>query len=517
MALALVPSVVLAVVYLVWAPPSADLAAQTFRVDLFELHGYEIWSNAWYSGFHLPGYSLVYPPLASIFGMRLVAAVAAVVAAGLFAAIVMPRYGDRAKLAIFLFGLGTATSLFSGRLTFAVGVAFGLAAVLALDRDRPVLAGVLAGLTSFASPVAGLFAAFAGGVEFVLGRRRDGIALAGPALAGIIVISLGFPNGGMEPFAANTFWLISIATLLVLFLAPPDERTIRIGALLYLVMCTVLAVFDTPIGGNATRLGALFAAPLFALATVGRRSTAVVAVALVPLLYWQWVAPVRDLADAVGEPSVEEGYYDPLLEEIDRVAPDEPFRVQIPPTRNRWEAVYVAAEYPLARGWMRQLESDDFDLFEHGNLDADGYREWLDDRGVALIAVSRNAEPDYLSNDEIDLIDSGLPYLHQVWSNDDWDLYEIDDPAPLADPPATLTDLGDDSFNIEVPRPGEYLVRVRFSPYWEVDGGRACVDEEGEWTRVTAGEAGTFNVDTDFSVGAFFRALAGSGLEICSD
>src|SRR5215210_3017720 len=124
MARAFVPSIVLAVVYLIWAPPSADLAAQTFRVDLFEAQGYEIWSNAWYSGFHLPGYSLVYPPLASIFGMRLVAAVSAVVAAALFAALVIPRYGDRANVALVLFGAGTATSLFSGRLTFALGVAF---------------------------------------------------------------------------------------------------------------------------------------------------------------------------------------------------------------------------------------------------------------------------------------------------------------------------------------------------------------------------------------------------------
>ena len=94
----MVPAVLLAAVYLIWSPPSADLAAQTFRTELFEAHGFEVWSNAWYGGFHLPGYSLLFPPLASLLGIRLVGAISVVVAAGLFAALVRPHYGDRAPL-----------------------------------------------------------------------------------------------------------------------------------------------------------------------------------------------------------------------------------------------------------------------------------------------------------------------------------------------------------------------------------------------------------------------------------
>ena len=36
----MVSALVLAVVYLVWAPPSADLAAQAFRAHLFAEHGF---------------------------------------------------------------------------------------------------------------------------------------------------------------------------------------------------------------------------------------------------------------------------------------------------------------------------------------------------------------------------------------------------------------------------------------------------------------------------------------------
>jgi len=258
----MVPAVLLAAVYLIWSPPSADLAAQTFRTELFEAHGFEVWSNAWYGGIHLPGYSLLFPALASVIGIRLVGAISVVIAAGLFEKLVRPHYGDRARLSIWLFGLGTATNLFTGRLTFALGIAIGLGALLAIDRGRPAPATVLAILTPAASPVAGLFLAFAGAVLAVTGRRNDGLVVGVSALVATALIAFAFPTGGVEPFEANTFILISAATLILVVLLPRAENRLRLAAVLYLLMCLALFVADTPVGGNAKRLGALLAAPL---------------------------------------------------------------------------------------------------------------------------------------------------------------------------------------------------------------------------------------------------------------
>lgn len=508
----MVPAVLLAAVYLIWSPPSADLAAQTFRTELFEAHGFEVWSNAWYGGIHLPGYSLLFPPLASVLGIRLVGAISVVAAAGLFAALVRPHYGERARLAIWLFGLGAATNLFTGRLTFALGVAIALGALLAADRERPAPAAILAVLTPAASPVAGLLLAFAGAVLVVTGRREDGLLVGVPALATTTLIAFAFPTGGVEPFEANTFTLISAATLILVLLLPPAENRLRLAGALYLVMCLALFVLDTPVGGNATRLGALLAAPLLALGAWGRRSAWLVALALLPLLYWQWVAPVRDLTDAVGEPSVEAAYYDPLLAELERRAPVEPFRVQVPPTRNRWEADYVGQRFPLARGWLRQAESDDFDLFQDANLTAASYRAWLDERGVAFVALSLDAEPDYLSEDEIELVRGGLPYLEEVWSNDDWELYEVGDPRPVAAAPVRL---GETGFELAAPAAGEIEVAVRWSPYYRVTEGDACVRENGDWTVVDARSRGTIRVEARMSAGGIADALTGA-TEACS-
>ena len=79
---------VLAAIYLLVDPPSADLAAQTYRTWLFEHHGFVLWDNGWYGGHHIPAYSILFPPLAALSSPQLVGAVAAVVSAWAFERIV---------------------------------------------------------------------------------------------------------------------------------------------------------------------------------------------------------------------------------------------------------------------------------------------------------------------------------------------------------------------------------------------------------------------------------------------
>ncbi len=195
-------------------------------------------------------------------------------------------------------------------------------------------------------------------------------------------------------------------------------------------LAIVLFVVPTALGGNMTRLGALFAGPVLALVLWPRGRLVVLAVSL-PLLYWQLVAPIRDVRKASGDPSTEEAFYSPLIGELDRRwASEGPFRTEVPPTKNRWEADYVARDFPIARGWLRQLESDDFDLFTDGRLDAAAYRDWLDRHAVSYVAVP-DAQLDYLAEDEVALIASGLDYLDPVWRNEDWVSTASRTPRPL--------------------------------------------------------------------------------------
>jgi hypothetical protein len=505
----MVPAALLALVYLLVAPSSADLAAQTFRSDLFSAHGFLLWNDYWYGGHHLLSYSVLFPPLGAAMGPRAVGALSAVAAAALFAALARRAYGTRAGLAILWFGTGTATMLFTGRLTFALGVAVGTGALLAVQRRRLWTAVLLGALASCASPVAGLFVALAGVAVALAGDRRGGVALGAGAITVIAVLSWAFPTGGVEPFAFSALVPVLLFAAVGLVLLPPEEAAIRWAIVVYALAAIVAFAVPNPVGGNMARLGALAAGPVLALGLVGRRSLALAILAL-PLLYWQWVAPVRDLSAAAGDPSVKEAYYAPLLAELQRRTRGAPVRVEIPPTRNRWEATYVAPHFSLARGWLRQLESDDFDLFTNGNLTAAAYRGWLYQRGVTYVAVS-DAEPDYLSRDEEALIAAGAPFLKPLWSDSHWRLYRVrGTPGLVSDAsrpaqPATsgrLTELGPADFTIVAPRPGRLLVRLHHTSYWTVTAGDACVEPDGEWTAVKVGQPGSIRVSARFSLPA---------------
>ena len=54
----------LALAWLALAPATPDLAAQVYRAGLFEREGYTLYDLYWYGGHHMPGYSLLFPPLA---------------------------------------------------------------------------------------------------------------------------------------------------------------------------------------------------------------------------------------------------------------------------------------------------------------------------------------------------------------------------------------------------------------------------------------------------------------------
>ena len=55
-------------VWLAVDPRTPDLAAQVYRANLFAEVGWTVWDGRWYGGHDIPGYSLVFPPLAALVG-----------------------------------------------------------------------------------------------------------------------------------------------------------------------------------------------------------------------------------------------------------------------------------------------------------------------------------------------------------------------------------------------------------------------------------------------------------------
>lgn len=482
-------SAALAAIYLVWQPQTLDLSAQTFRADLWERDGFVIWNPNWYGGHTIPGYSLLYPPLGAWLGPALLGALSAVVATALFAAIALRAWGERAWLGVIWFGLASVAAPLAGRTTFALGLAIGLACVLAVQRRRPALALASGLLTSLASPVAGLFTALACGAVLAarfspsqwIGRRDGPVApaLAGAlgALGALLALGLAFPTDGYQPFALSAWIWIPLTVLAVLVLTGIDQPLLRWGAVLYLVLSVITLAGDSPLGGNVVRLGATFAGPLLAIILLGRRP-ALLALVAVPLLFWQWTATVRDVAAAEAEPATAPAYFDPLAGAIaSQAAPFE--RVHVSPTRNRWEAVYAAERFPITWGWLRQLESEDLEFLEQDSIEPAEYRRWLATKGASLVAIS-DAEPDRIARAERRLFDSGAFDDELVAEREPWRIYRLAPPARgVGSSQAVLAELGPDGFSVRMD-PGSAVLDLRYTPYLEVTGGDGCVERAGD-------------------------------------
>jgi hypothetical protein len=518
----------LALALLIWSPPVGDLAAQVFRTELFQRAGLAIWNGSWYGGHYTLTYSLIFPPLAALLGPQLVGTLAVVASSYFFDRLVRDRWGTEARWATLWFAVGVVTLLADGQLTFALGVAFGLAALRCLQLGHRGLTILAAGLCPLASPVAGAFLAgvlLAGAVEFR--SRPDRLPVGAGALALVLTVApnLAFPEGGQFPFVFSSFIAIPAWCLGAMVLTQgvrSEERQLRRVIVGYLLAATLIWLTPNAMGGNAVRLGALFGGPVLAAVLLSRRPrravplwvfTTVLSLTMAGSLYWQFNASVAQIARSVGDPSTTKAYFHPAAQWL-RAHDAQGMRIEVPPTANHWESAYLAPKFELARGWLRQLDTTRDDLFyDASELNAATYRAWLRSNAISYVALP-DAPLDYSSEEERRLILSEPSYLNLRFHDRHWRIYEVRDPRPLVAPlgaaSAQTLWFGRSGFALDVKRPGEFLVRVNFTPYWSISHGSGCIIRHGDWTVARASRPGVFRVAADFSVGRAWNAMTGA-------
>jgi hypothetical protein len=520
-----------------------DQAAQTYRTVQFQLHGLMLWDSGWYSGNFPLGYSVLFPAVAATFGLKVVAVASAVIATWSFDRVIRSYFGSR-PLGTWYFAISTLLPVTIGQWPFLAGEAAGLLALVCLQRGRRPPAVALGILASLFSPLAAAFLAMGCLAWAAYSTRRRWI-IATAAVCMVVVLALGAAFPGTGPFPFPWTGLVPTELLCLTALSPLVQTTpaVRLGALLYAVASLFSFVVPNPLGGNAPRLAASVGIPLLACfltapgpalsrlshsavvrSLVGRgrnvllpgrwRYAAVVLV--VPFAAWQW-APWDGIVTSPGAaPYTQAQFYQPLLTELSVVAPD-PVRVEIPPTIDHWESAFVAPYVSLARGWERQLDIVDNPLFYNpGALTPASYEAWLDTEGVTYVALPA-APLDYAARQEGALLASGrVAGLDPVWSDADWKLWRVNASPGLVSGAAVLTSLEPDHLILDATLPGPITVRVRYTKYWSVTTGSACVGPALEpalgpalaaadgtvsksaptyqWTQVTALQAGTIEL-----------------------
>jgi hypothetical protein len=556
-------SVALASLMLIWDPRVGDLAAQVFHTEVFENTGLAIWNGSWYAGHYTLNYSLLFPPAAALLGPQVVGMLAVVASSYLFDRLVQDHWGTEARWATLWFGAGVVTLLADGQLTFALGVAFGLAAIRALQTGRGTLAVLAAAACPLASPVAGAF--LAGAIAVGLWERgerlrRAAIVAALVALVLTVAPNLAFPEPGRFPFVWSSYISIPIWCAGALFLTwrAEGEGRLRRVVIGYGLASTLIFLTPNALGGNAVRLGALFGGPVLAAALLAHRPlpvglrgaarstpaaaatvpstalaagprtpglapplpwiprwfyTAVLVVTLTGSLYWQFTASVTQIARAVGDPSTKASFFHPAARWL-MTHGARGTRIEVPPTANHWESAYLAPKFELARGWLRQLDTARDDIFyKEGALTEKSYARWLRGNAISYVALP-NAPLDYSSIRERGLIRSDPPYLKERFHDDHWRIYEVVDPKPMVAPlgagRASMTRLGPQGFALDVTQPGEFLVRLNFTQYWSIARGAGCLLRGGNWTIARTAHTGIFSVDADFSLDGAWNAMTGA-------
>ena len=550
------------VLHLLWwrflANAGGDIAAQDAWAEFARAHPDSAYNFAWYGGMHPVSYSVLSPYFMAVLGVRPTMVLAGTVSAGLLARLLtrtQPLDGWRRWVPVLYGAAALVGNAVSGRVTFALGTAFALAALCVVfawpaagDPDstwrsrrvrwvRGGLAALAAAAATGGSPVAGLFLGLVAAALWLGRRRAASYAIGVPP---VIVVALGavlFPFSGQQPMNWVSAILPLIIGAVVVAFAPGRWRTVRTGGAVYVVAVLLAWLIPSPIGTNISRLGLIFGGVALVAAAVGawrtswvgrRLGTALVAtllgMAIATSTIWQVATAALD-AVSTAPSQAWTADLDPLLAQLEK-RDAQLTRVEVVPTKSHREAAAIAPHVPLARGWNRQADAERNPIFYRDRpLRAPAYQRWLQRWAVGYVVLS-TATPDAAAVEETQLVKGGLPYLRPVWSDANWSLYQVQHPTPLVTPPARIVGFDPAEISVYTPQPGRFVIRVAASPWLSLvqegevdqqqggllldqpclshvngeDPGRADRTNAPDWLVLHAPHAGTYHIAAPYKV-----------------
>jgi hypothetical protein len=443
----------------------------------------------------------------------------------LFASIVEREWGAAGHWPARAFGVLAAGPIFVGTYSYALGLAAGLGALWALQRDRRWLAAAAAALTLGFSPLAFVFLCLVL-VALALVRRVGPHALAFViALAGIAAIQLAalvfFPSSGPYPFRGLELAAVLTVSVLGAELARRSRHGAILGAFFLVWGAASIAMFvvSTPVGENLTRLRSVVFPVMLMTAFVARfRPRWLTALALSAALVYNVAPYAGAVLDRTDVRAAHRPFWDPAVTFLrDRSTPN--YRVEVVPTFDHWEAYWLPrAGIPLARGWYRQIDIARNELFYEKPLAPAAYREWLRGMGVRFVVLPETRLGQKGEEREARLLRSGRSGLRPALRTPQLTIYEVPRPEPILTGPGdpAVTRLDHAGVEGTLPVAGSYRLKIRYTRYWRVKAGSVCVERLADgMTVVRATRPGRFALAVPEGPGGLVRALVGRAPAHC--
>ena len=523
LALAVAPVVAvaaaLAVMHLVGLT-GGDAAAHAYKTSLVAQGQSLVWDDLWYAGsYGIVGYGVVYYELARLVGAVPIVVLSAGLLPLLFHLYVRRAWRVTSLLPAVALAVIVVFYLTNGQDPFLLAMALTMAGLALLAHDHPVWAALPVGVAAFTNPVAVAVGAVFVAAEALAWRPvRRRVLLFAVALSPFVVVWLGVQLAfrGRASYLAQPTELLkwtavaAIGVVLARLSDDPERRAKQILFALAGALCLAAIVVPTELGNNAGRFLALFGLPALLMVRRVRLPRAATAALLAAVAAVQLATPVSYLLRPGDAAQTKAAFFAPVLSFARRdYRPD--FRYHVVALRLHWESYYFPrAGLPITRGWFRQSDWQHNAILYQSPTRAQ-YIAWLRDLGVNDVFVPRAAH-DISSVGEPALIRRS-PAFVRVFQSSSWTVYRLRTTSPLVVaaggsvgstlPPAAqgaaVTAVGHATIAVAVARPGAYIVKFTWTPYWRLVAapGRAAAAgslerARGDWTLLRAARPGRY-------------------------
>ena len=493
--------------------PGWDDAAHVYKVFLMREGQGVFWDTYWYGGsYGAITYGFVYYWLAQFIPGPVLVALASGLLPLFFYLYQRGAWGIDDVWPSWLFVAVLCMYQANGQDPFLVALCLAMAGLALLAAARPLLAALLVGLAVFANPLA-LFVVGVFLVGDFVGRRalrRRYLVFAAwlaPFVVARVLVGVAFaePTSYVNEFNQMVlFWSFALAGIALAGLNAVHPR--RPFAILFFTYALIIAASyltpQSPLGNNVGRFAMVFGISLLLLLRNDRlrRLFGVVPLSSIPIILFallQLSSAYHHYTNHSDHRATEAGFFAPALATAERLY-DPDYRVHVVAPRRHWEALFFPkAGFPITRGWYRQADAIHNGLFYEGYT-ASEYLAWLRRMGVEYVFLPEEPLDSWSRNERGILLSS--PLFQKVERLDGWRVFRVPDPQPLIVPldggDAHVLEVGHLSVRFVVERPGRFLLKVSYTPYWELEGGTVS-EGAGGFTEMDVPEPGEYELRFD--------------------
>lgn len=501
-----------------------DAPAHLYKMALLEQDTGFFWDNNWYGGaYDLLSYGFIFYFAARIVGYSALVVLSAGSLPILFYLYMRRTYGRVSYVSAIGLAVVLAAYLANGQDPFLFAMALMLGGMVLLAYRHPLIAVLPIAASLFANPLAMVV----GGVfllaDFIATPARRTYYLRvllylAPFLLARVMVSVLFYERASYVYHVGLMVLCvgwGAVGFVLTRLSRDPQRAAR--GILFLTFAAVgLAVFflpGNPVGSNVARFFFLFGFPLYWEVHDSLLPRYVLFVFLAASLLGQIVPPLSHYFRIADRPSTQAAFFHPALSFAAQHY-DPNYRFHVVALETHWEAYHFSVNgFPITRGWYRQADAVHNEVLTRDDFSASEYLSWLRDMGVKYVFLPR-APLDWSGDREAYLLRTS-PAFVAVWRSADWTVYRLRDPSPIAvaldggRSPEVLAVL-QQAIYLDVPRPGDYLIKVTYSPYWQMTQGIGTLERSAgpkRFLELHATEAGLYGIQVRVTLKESLRRL----------